>query len=47
MYNVTKTEEITTAHLEDMLYKQMVEHFTKESEKMEDGMYPCTKEGSW
>lgn len=43
MYNVTKKQALQL-NLEDMLYKQMVEHFTKESEKMEDGMYPCTKE---
>ena len=27
-----------------MLYNQMVEHFKKESEKMDEGMYPCKKE---
>ena len=30
--------------LETMLYNQMVEHFKKESEKMDEGMYPCKKE---
>jgi hypothetical protein len=43
MYNVTKKQALQL-DLEKMLYKQMVEHFTKESEKMEDGMYPCKKE---
>ena len=43
MYNVSKKQALTL-NLEGMLYKQMVEHFTKESEKMVDGMYPCTKE---
>jgi hypothetical protein len=43
MYNVTKKQALQL-NLEQMLYKQLVEHFTKESEKMEDGMYPCTKE---
>lgn len=43
MYNVTKKQALQL-NLEKMLYQQMVEHFTKESEKMVDGMYPCTKE---
>ena len=43
MYNVTKKQALQL-NLDQMLYKQLVEHFTKESEKMEDGMYPCTKE---
>lgn len=43
MYNVSKKQALTL-NLEGMLYKQLVEHFTKENEKMEDGMFPCTKE---
>ena len=43
MYNVTKKQALQL-NLEEMLYKQLVEHFTKENEKMEDGMFPCTKE---
>lgn len=43
MYEVTKKQALQL-DLEKMLYNQLVEHFTKESEKMEDGMYPCTKE---
>lgn len=43
MYNVSKKQALTL-NLEKMLYNQLVEHFTKESEKMEDGMFPCTKE---
>ena len=43
MYNVTKKQALQL-NLEDMLYKQMVEHFKKESDKMDDGMYPCKKE---
>jgi hypothetical protein len=43
MYNVTKKRALQL-NLEEMLYKQLVEHFTKENEKMEDGMFPCTKE---
>jgi len=43
MYNVTKKQALQL-NLEKMLYDKLVEHFTKESEKMVDGMYPCTKE---
>ena len=43
MYNVTKKQALQL-DLEKMLYNQIVEHFTKENEKMEDGMHPCTKE---
>jgi len=43
MYNVTKKQALQL-NLEEMLYKQLVEHFTKENEKMEDGMFPCTKQ---
>lgn len=43
MYNVSKKQALQL-NLEGMLYKQLVEHFTKENEKMEDGMFPCTKE---
>lgn len=43
MYNVSKKQALTL-NLEQMLYDQMVLHFTKENEKMEDGMFPCTKE---
>ena len=43
MYNVTKKQALQL-NLEKMLYDKLVEHFTKESEKMEDGMYPCTKQ---
>jgi hypothetical protein len=43
MYNVSKKQALTL-NLEQMLYDQMVHHFTKENEKMEDGMFPCTKE---
>ena len=43
MYNVSKKQALTL-NLEGILYKQLVEHFTKENEKMEDGMFPCTKE---
>ena len=43
MYNVTKKQALQL-DLEKMLYAQMVEHFKKESEKMDEGMYPCKKE---
>ena len=43
MYNVTKKQALQL-DLETMLYNQMVEHFKKESEKMDEGMYPCKKE---
>jgi hypothetical protein len=43
MYNVSKKQALTL-NLEQMLYNQLVEHFTKENDKMEDGMFPCTKE---
>lgn len=43
MYNVSKKQALQL-NLEGMLYKQLVEHFNKENEKMEDGMFPCTKE---
>mgnify|MGYP005992690749 FL=1 len=43
MYNVTKKQAMSL-NLEKMLYNQMVEHFKKESEKMDEGMYPCKKE---
>lgn len=43
MYEVTKKQALQL-DLEKMLYNQLVEHFNKENEKMEDGMYPCTKE---
>ena len=43
MYNVTKKQTLQL-DLETMLYNQMVEHFKKESEKMDEGMYPCKKE---
>ena len=43
MYNVTKKQALQL-NLEDMLYKQLVEQFTKESDKLEEGNYPCTKE---
>ena len=43
MYNVSKKQALTL-NLEGMLKDKLVEHFTKENEKMEDGMYPCTKE---
>ena len=43
MYNVTKKQALQL-DLEKMLYNQMVEHFKKESEKMDEGMYPCKKE---
>ena len=43
MYNVTKKQALQL-NLEDMLYKQLVEQFTKESDKLEEGKYPCTKE---
>ena len=44
MYNVTKKQYHLQLDLETMLYNQMVEHFKKESEKMDEGMYPCKKE---
>ena len=43
MYNVTKKQALQL-DLEKMLYKQMVDHFKKESDKMDEGMYPCKKE---
>ena len=43
MYNVTKKQALQL-NLEQMLKDKLVEHFNKENEKMEDGMYPCTKE---
>ena len=43
MYNVSKKQALTL-NLEQMLKDKLVEHFNKENEKMEDGMYPCTKE---
>ena len=43
MYNVSKKQALTL-NLEGMLKDKLVEHFTKENEKMEDGMYPCTKD---
>jgi hypothetical protein len=43
MYNVSKKQALTL-NLEGMLKDKLVEHFTKENEKMEDGMFPCTKE---
>src|SRR6056300_423757 len=42
MYNVSKKQALQI-NLENLLYKQLVEHFTKEKEKME-GRYPCTQE---
>jgi hypothetical protein len=42
MYNVSKKQALQI-NLESLLYKQLVEHFTKEKEKME-GRYPCTQE---
>ena len=43
MYNVTKKQALQL-NLEQMLKDKLVEHFNKENEKMEDGVYPCTKE---
>lgn len=43
MYNVSKKQALTL-NLEGMLKDKLVEHFTKENEKMDDGMYPCTKQ---
>lgn len=43
MYNVTKKQALTL-NLEGMLYEKLVEHFTNESQKMDEGIYPCTKE---
>jgi hypothetical protein len=43
MYNVSKKQALTL-NLEGMLKDKLVEHFTKENQKMEDGMFPCTKE---
>lgn len=42
MYNVSKKQALTL-NLEKMLYDKLVEHFTKEKEKME-GRFPCTQE---
>ena len=42
MYNVTKKQAMSL-NLEKMLYDKLVEHFTKEKEKME-GRFPCTQE---
>ena len=43
MYNVTKKQPLII-RFRKMLYNQMVEHFKKEKEKMDEGMYPCKKE---
>ena len=43
MYGVTKKQALQM-NLEGMLKDKLVEHFNKENEKMEDGMFPCTKE---
>ena len=43
MYGVTKKQALQM-NLEGMLKDKLVEHFNKENEKMEEGMYPCTKE---
>ena len=42
--NVQCNQETTMSlNLEKMLYDKLVEHFTKEKEKME-GRFPCTQE---
>jgi len=43
MYNVSKKQALTL-NLEGMLYNQLVEHFTKEKDKLEEGKFPCTNE---
>ena len=43
MYNVTKKQALQI-DLEAMLKDKLVEHFTKEKEKLEEGQTPCSRE---